>query len=152
MQSHRLGYRRTRQNPPSLALLFLLKSKRTLIVDFNNAQGVIFVVDSSDKDRISEARDELDMLLNAEELRHAVLLVYANKQDLPDAMGAVDLTSRLGLHDIRNRDWYIQGTCGISGEGLIDGHPDSKKIADNTRPGMDSKGSEETAIRDIGLG
>ena len=100
----------------------------TLTADFHNAQGVIFVVDSSDEDRILEARHELSVLLKADELRHAVLLVYANKQDLPAAMSAVDITSRLGLDGIRNRDWYVQGTCGISGEGLVDGHPDSIEI------------------------
>ena len=49
-------------------------------------QGLIFVVDSNDKDRIAEAREELQRMLNEDELRDAVLLVFANKQDLPQAM------------------------------------------------------------------
>ena len=47
---------------------------------FQNTQGLIFVVDSNDRDRAAEARDELARMLNEDELRDAVLLVFANKQ------------------------------------------------------------------------
>jgi GTPase SAR1 family protein len=50
---------------------------------FQNTQGIIFVVDSNDRDRVDEARDELQRMLNEDELRDAQLLVFANKQDLP---------------------------------------------------------------------
>ena len=42
-------------------------------------EGLIFVVDSNDRERIVEAREELSQLLNEDELRDAVLLVFANK-------------------------------------------------------------------------
>ena len=42
--------------------------------------GLIFVVDSNDRERVSEARDELIRLLVEDELRDAVLLVFANNQ------------------------------------------------------------------------
>lgn len=50
---------------------------------FQNTQGIIFVVDSNDRDRVVEAREELQRMLNEDELRDASLLVFANKQDLP---------------------------------------------------------------------
>ena len=50
---------------------------------FQNTQGIIFVVDSNDRDRVVEAREELQRMLNEDELREALLLVFANKQDLP---------------------------------------------------------------------
>jgi ADP-ribosylation factor 1/2 len=58
---------------------------------FQNTQGIIFVVDSNDRDRIVEAREELQRMLNEDELRDAILLVFANKQDLPvcDSMHSV---------------------------------------------------------------
>ena len=56
-----------------------------------------------------------------DELREAVLLVFANKQDLPNAMNAADITDKLGLHSLRQRNWYIQATCATSGEGLYEG-------------------------------
>jgi ADP-ribosylation factor protein 1 len=88
---------------------------------FQNTQGLIFVVDSSDQKRIGEARDELNMLLNEDKLRDAALLVFANKQDLRTAMNAGEVTDKLGLHNIRNRSWYIQATCATSGDGLYEG-------------------------------
>ncbi|KAK1560942.1 hypothetical protein Q3G72_032566 [Acer saccharum] len=88
---------------------------------FQNTQGLIFVVDSNDRDRVVEARDELHRMLNEDELREAVLLVFANKQDLPNAMNAAEITDKLGLHSLRQRHWYIQSTCATSGEGLYEG-------------------------------
>lgn len=56
-----------------------------------------------------------------DELRDAVLLVFANKQDLPNAMNAAEITDKLSLHSLRQRHWYIQSTCATSGEGLYEG-------------------------------
>lgn len=42
--------------------------------------GLIFVVDSNDRERTGEAREELHRMLNEDELRDALLLVFANKQ------------------------------------------------------------------------
>merc|ERR1719451_274478 len=53
---------------------------------YQNTQGLIFVVDSNDRDRIEDAREELMKILQEDEMRDAVLLVLANKQDLPNAM------------------------------------------------------------------
>jgi len=88
---------------------------------FQNTQGLIFVVDSNDRERIAEAQDELTKMLQEDELRDAVLLVFANKQDLPNAMSAGELTEKLGLQNLRNRRWYIQATCAVQGNGLYEG-------------------------------
>lgn len=69
------------------------------------SQGLIFVVDSNDRDRIGEARDELHRMLNEDELRDSVLLVFANKQDLPNAMNAAEITDKLGLQNLKQRHW-----------------------------------------------
>merc|ERR1712088_954725 len=88
---------------------------------FQNTQGLIFVVDSNDRERLGEARDELMRMLNEDELRDAVLLVFANKQDLPNAMTASEVTDKLGLHNLRQRRWHTQSTCATSGDGLYEG-------------------------------
>jgi ADP-ribosylation factor protein 1 len=77
-------------------------------IDFQNTQGIIFVVDSNDRERVAEAREELQRMLNEDELRDALLLVFANKQDLPNAMNASEITDKLGLHGLRQRTWFIQ--------------------------------------------
>ncbi|KAK9112668.1 hypothetical protein Scep_020187 [Stephania cephalantha] len=88
---------------------------------FQNTQGLIYVVDSNDRERVTEARDELHRMLSEDELRDATLLVFANKQDLPNAMRVSEITDKLGLHSLRQRRWYIQSTCATSGEGLYEG-------------------------------
>lgn len=90
-------------------------------LDFQNTQGIIYVVDSNDRDRVDEAREELMCMLQEDELRDASLLVFANKQDLPNAMNATELTDKLGLHTLRQRHWYIQAACAPSGDGLYEG-------------------------------
>ncbi|EFE29460.1 uncharacterized protein ARB_03667 [Trichophyton benhamiae CBS 112371] len=88
---------------------------------FQNTQGIIFVVDSNDRDRVVEAREELQKMLNEDELRDALLLVFANKQDLPNAMSPAEITSQLGLQTLTRRAWYIQSTCATTGDGLYEG-------------------------------
>ncbi|KAG2724329.1 hypothetical protein I3843_01G013300 [Carya illinoinensis] len=88
---------------------------------FQNTQGLIFVVDSNDRERILEARDELHRMLSEDELRDAILLVYANKQDLPKALSVSEITDKLGLHSLRQRRWYIQAACATNGQGLYEG-------------------------------
>jgi len=88
---------------------------------FQNTQGLIFVVDSNDRERVGEARDELTKMLGEDELRDAVLLIFANKQDLPNAMTAAEITDKLGLQSLNGRKWYIQGTCATAGTGLYEG-------------------------------
>jgi len=87
---------------------------------YQNTQGLIFVVDSSDKDRVDIAREELQRMLGEEELRDAIVLVFANKQDM-GVMSVPEITERLGLHSMKGRDWFIQGTCALTGDGLYDG-------------------------------
>nr|KAF6417839.1 ADP ribosylation factor 5 [Rousettus aegyptiacus] len=59
--------------------------------------------------------------LQEDELRDAVLLVFANKQDMPNAMPVSELTDKLGLQHLRSRTWYVQATCATQGTGLYDG-------------------------------
>lgn len=91
---------------------------------FQNTTGLIFVVDSNDPIRIDAARYELHRLLNEnEELCGAAVLIFANKQDLPNAMSTSEMTDKLGLHCLRPsyRPWYIQACCATTGDGLYEG-------------------------------
>ena len=47
---------------------------------FFSFPGLIFVVDSNDRERVGDAREELMRMLNEDELKDACLLVFANKQ------------------------------------------------------------------------
>ncbi|XP_058434700.1 ADP-ribosylation factor 1-like isoform X2 [Marmota monax] len=79
-----------------------------------NTLDLIFVVDNNDREHVNEASEQLMRMLAEDELRDTVLLVFANKQDFPNAMNTAEITDKLGLH----RNWYIQATCATSGDGL----------------------------------
>ncbi|KAL7977786.1 hypothetical protein Chor_014593 [Crotalus horridus] len=105
-----------KKNPvsPSVQCIRFPKSA-VLLRDTDITACLIFVVDSNDRERVNEAREELMRMLAEDELRDAVLL------DLPNAMNAAEITDKLGLHSLRHRNWYIQATCATSGDGLYEG-------------------------------
>ncbi|RCN50680.1 ADP-ribosylation factor family protein [Ancylostoma caninum] len=90
---------------------------------FHNTEAVIFVVDSTDRERVDEARSTLSMILEEPNLRERKfhLLVFANKQDLPNAMTTTEVTKALQLETLENLEWHIQPSNAISGDGLIEG-------------------------------
>ncbi|CAN1307550.1 Probable ADP-ribosylation factor At2g15310 [Linum perenne] len=88
---------------------------------FHNVEGLVFVVDSNDRDRVSEARNELHRILTDVELRDSALLVFANKQDFEGAMPASEIAHKLGLHSLGQRQWFVQCSSATSGEGLYEG-------------------------------
>jgi len=106
---------------------------------YQGTMGVIFVVDSSDRDRIEKAREELMKMMSEDEMRHAFLLVFSNKQDLPNAMPVAEMTENLGLNDLSNRPWFIQAACATTGDGLYEGLDWIARI--DGRPEMNNENS-----------
>ncbi|XP_003737777.1 ADP-ribosylation factor 6 [Galendromus occidentalis] len=88
---------------------------------YTGTQALIFVVDSSDRDRIDEARQELHRIISDREMKDALILVFANKQDHKDAMRPQEIQEKLGLTRLRDRHWYVQPACATSGDGLQEG-------------------------------
>ncbi|XP_024959266.1 ADP-ribosylation factor 2-like [Cynara cardunculus var. scolymus] len=88
---------------------------------YRNTQALVFVVDSNNKRRIYQARNELHRLLNEDELSDATILVFANKQDLPHAMHVSEVADKLKLHSISQHRWHIQSSCATTGQGLYEG-------------------------------
>lgn len=88
---------------------------------YPGTKGIIFVVDSSDRDRVEEAAKELAELMDEDELKDAHLLVFANKQDLPGVMSAAEINDKLGLNNLTERKWYLQSACATEGSGLYEG-------------------------------
>eukprot|EP00123_Amoebidium_parasiticum_P002335 comp13597_c0_seq1/m.9198 comp13597_c0_seq1/g.9198 ORF comp13597_c0_seq1/g.9198 comp13597_c0_seq1/m.9198 type:complete len:186 (-) comp13597_c0_seq1:141-698(-) len=87
---------------------------------FPGTCGIIFVVDSTDHPRFAEAQHELKILMEAPELESAVLLVFANKNDLPGAADTETVTSALNLQSL-NRKWKVQPSNALTGDGLYEG-------------------------------
>jgi len=95
---------------------------------YQNVDGIIFVVDSNDRDRMDDsngdddnAKSELHRMLAEDELRDAAVLVMANKQDMSHALSVRHIADKLSLGQLRNRNWHIQGTSAATGDGLYEG-------------------------------
>ncbi|KGL79940.1 E3 ubiquitin-protein ligase TRIM23, partial [Tinamus guttatus] len=87
-----------------------------------NTQAVVFVIHSSHRDRVSEAHSELAKLLTEKELWDALLLIFANKQDVAGVLSVEEVTELLSLHKLCcGQSWYIQGCDTRSGTGLYEG-------------------------------
>lgn len=86
-----------------------------------SSEGVIFVVDSVDHERIEEAKLELLKLIRCSDNPGLPILVVANKQDMPGSVEPAALAKMLGLNELPpSQLWSVLGACAITGEGLSD--------------------------------
>jgi len=106
----------------------------------------MYVVDSTDRDRVGVAREEFQAIVKDPLMLSSVLLVLANKQDMvgnssgtkqteadnashlcsfllaqKGAMSPSEVGQRLGLYDLKNRTSRAVGACALTGEGLHEG-------------------------------
>ena len=88
---------------------------------YSGVDGILFVVDSSDKLRMCVARDELEMLLKHKDIQagpHTPMLFFANKMDLPGALEPSEVSMQLGLPALTERPWQIAASNALTGEGV----------------------------------
>eukprot|EP00730_Choanoeca_flexa_P002361 TRINITY_DN11023_c0_g1_i1.p1 TRINITY_DN11023_c0_g1~~TRINITY_DN11023_c0_g1_i1.p1 ORF type:complete len:202 (+),score=17.82 TRINITY_DN11023_c0_g1_i1:73-678(+) len=85
-------------------------------------RGIVFVVDSSDRERMDVVQYELGRLLDEEQLKSQPLLVLANKQDLPSSMTHKELEKSLeSLLTNSDRQWRVMPTCATKMTGVEEG-------------------------------
>ena len=70
--------------------------------------------------RMSEAKDELFGIIKDVDMDRVPVVVVANKQDLPGALTTAQVADQLGLNDVRNRKWFVQGACAKNGDGIYE--------------------------------
>lgn len=107
---------------------------------YANTAAVVFVIDSTDVERLETASGELRAMLEEEELRDAALLVFANKQDQPGARGAGDISEALRLGELKDRNWSIMACSAIDGRGVNEG---MDWLVVSTKDASPSSGVEE---------
>ena len=100
---------------------------------YDNSEGLIYVVDSTDSIRIEESAEELHGILSNDSMRNVPVVIFANKQDMPNAMSCTQIVENLRLNGLPNKQkWFIQNTCAMTGEGLYEGfHEMSKMVKEN---------------------
>ncbi|XP_071374673.1 ADP-ribosylation factor-like protein 14 [Centroberyx affinis] len=84
--------------------------------------AVVFVVDSSDTQRLDEARRELENTLKSDLLKGRPVVVLTNKQDVSGALTVTDITERFNLRKVcSGRDWFVQPCSASTGFGVEEG-------------------------------
>mmetsp|Transcript_24782 Transcript_24782/g.36555 ORF Transcript_24782/g.36555 Transcript_24782/m.36555 type:complete len:185 (+) Transcript_24782:184-738(+) len=100
---------------------------------FEKSDGLVFVVDSNDRDRIDQCHDEFTrVIVLLQEVAPGIpILVLANKSDLPNAMSSHEVAEHLHLTPAYEKsmiskgwqqgDWRVFSCCAITKNGLHDG-------------------------------
>ncbi|KAM9985245.1 hypothetical protein ACTFIZ_008794 [Dictyostelium cf. discoideum] len=89
--------------------------------NYHGSNAIIFVVDSSDRDRMDQVKEEIDNLLIQDELKGVPILIFANKQDINNTMSTTEIVNSLNLNSIEDRKWYIQLCSAIKSDGVYEG-------------------------------
>eukprot|EP01112_Ceratiomyxa_fruticulosa_P001025 TRINITY_DN109_c0_g2_i4.p1 TRINITY_DN109_c0_g2~~TRINITY_DN109_c0_g2_i4.p1 ORF type:complete len:182 (+),score=38.58 TRINITY_DN109_c0_g2_i4:257-802(+) len=88
---------------------------------YHNTEGIIFVIDSTDKDRIEESAEEFHKLLQEKDLQNIPILIFANKQDLPNPLKAAEIAEKMGVSKVTGNQVMIQPSSAANGFGLHEG-------------------------------
>lgn len=88
---------------------------------FEDTDALIWVVDSSDKQRMNDCRQELNNLLEEERLLGATLLVFANKQDLPGSLSCDQVAEALQLSSIKGHHCKVFPSSAMTGQNITQG-------------------------------
>lgn len=90
---------------------------------YDAVDGIIFVIDSTDRIRMCVARDELEAMLRHPHIakKKIPILFFANKMDIPAAMEPSDIMPYMGLEHITDKPWQIQASNALTGDGVDGG-------------------------------
>ena len=89
-------------------------------VYYVNTDAIIYVIDTHDES-YDDSKTQFYKLLENDTLKNAIILIYANKQDLPGAKNVADIIQIYELDTIKDHIWHIQPCSAQTGEGLITG-------------------------------
>lgn len=103
-----------------------------------HTDGLVYVVDSTDKQRLEDSRREFEHILKNEHIKNVPVVLLANKQDVPGALTAKDITRIFKVKKLCcNRNWCVQPCCAITGDGLTEGF---RKLTEFVKSHMKTRG------------
>ncbi|XP_006901405.1 PREDICTED: ADP-ribosylation factor-like protein 14-like [Elephantulus edwardii] len=112
-----------------------------------NADGLAYVVDCTDQRRLDDSRREFEHILKNEHIKNVPVVLLANKQDVPEALTAMDITRLFKVKQLcSDRNWYVQPCCAITGEGLAEGF---RKLTGFVKSHMKSRGDTLAFFRQV---
>ncbi|KAM5276056.1 ADP-ribosylation factor-like protein 14 isoform 1-T3 [Hipposideros larvatus] len=102
-----------------------------------HTDGLVYVVDGTDKRRLEASRREFEHILKNEHMKNVPVVLLVNKQDVPGALTAEDITRIFKVKKLCcNRNWYVQPCCAVTGDGLTEG---LRKLAEFVKSHMKSR-------------
>ena len=90
-------------------------------VYYMNTDAVVYVIDSHDDENFEISKSEFHKVIANQNLKNAVILIFANKQDLPGAKSINKIIDEYELNKIKNHIWHVQPCSAIKGDGLVNG-------------------------------
>jgi ADP-ribosylation factor protein 1 len=89
---------------------------------YQNSDGLFYVIDSTDTQRIEESAEELHGILESDSMHGVPVVIIANKQDLPKALTCSQLVEKLNLSKLSQtrNTWFIQQASAINGDGIFE--------------------------------
>ncbi|XP_061273150.1 ADP-ribosylation factor-like protein 14 [Bos javanicus] len=103
-----------------------------------NTDGLVYVVDSTDTQRLEDSRKEFEHILKNEYIKNVPVVLLANKQDMPGALSAEDITRMFKVKQLcSDRNWCVQPCCAVTGDGLMEGF---QKLTGFVKSHMKSRG------------
>jgi len=95
---------------------------REMWADYNEqSDGLIFVVDSSDKLRYEETKEIFYRIINTQINSEIPVLILLHKCDLEDRIEIKEFIPTFGLNDPNHKfKWAVFETSAKTGEGLVD--------------------------------
>ncbi|XP_065843314.1 ADP-ribosylation factor-related protein 1-like [Oscarella lobularis] len=87
---------------------------------YEECHAIVYVVDSSDRDRLEESFMAFNSVIEDDSLLAAPLLILANKQDVQGALSVDDIKSHFqaSAHKLNKRDCTVMSLSAIHGEGI----------------------------------
>lgn len=114
-----------------------------------NTDGLVYVVDSSDRQRLEDSQREFERILKNEHIKNVPVVLLANKQDVPGALTAEDITRMFKVKKLcSDRNWYVQPCCAVTGDGLAEGF---RQLTGFVRSHMKSRGDTLAFFKQLKL-
>ena len=86
----------------------------------NNADAIIFVIDSTNTARFIEAKNEFKRyILENQILNNVPVLILANKQDLPDSVTSEQIIKELEIDKIKRKSTLVISVSAVTGHNLM---------------------------------
>ena len=111
---------------------------------YAECHGVIYMIDSTDKERLEESWRAFDKMIQNEQLKGLPLLVACNKQDLDECLTVPEIKKQFNKSSshIGARNCMATATSALTGEGVHEGINWMRECVENNsvnRPPKDAR-------------